>query len=503
MSVRYRVTAAPQASGYSEAGASHKRRALRAFFPNSNSPSSDIHDNADTLRQRSRMLYMSAPIATSAINTNRTKVVGTGLTLKATVDRDVLGLSPEAAKEWQTKTEAEFRLWAENRRSCDAMGLNNFYGLQQLTLKSWLMSGDVFAVVKIRNPDKLHPYGLRLHLVEADRVSTPDKFGGLLDGLGYTEGKMVALAHSIANVLEQRLDEINLGQIYTRIDQLPEDLLDILAKDFAVDWYDHDYDLAAKRRTIKSAPYIHRHRGTAGAVLRGIRAIYPGSRLEEWWQYGGEPYHFRVMLDMSGSDASYVSTERVLWAIGYYKSLRSHNDGVYYQSTFGIEIVTSSGYIVYAVRRCGTFPKTATQGGISAGNIIIVTDEFGGSYAHPRTGQLDAGTFPATATQGHTAASEIEVLTVDNGGAYAPEKLAGTYPETATQGFDDAGYVVVQTADGSSTYAAPASGDLTAGLHPATATSGGTSGGGLVAEESGLGVSYIAKVCGSAPGINF
>ena len=141
--------------------------------------------------------------------------------------------------------------------------------------------------------------------------------------------KMVALAHSIANVLEQRLDEINLGQIYTRIDQLPEDLLDILAKDFAVDWYDHDYDLAAKRRTIKSAPYIHRHRGTAGAVLRGIRAIYPGSRLEEWWQYGGEPYHFRVMLDMSGSDASYVSTERVLWAIGYYKSLRSHNDGVY------------------------------------------------------------------------------------------------------------------------------------------------------------------------------
>ena len=188
MSVRYRVTAAPQASGYSEAGASYKRRALRAFFPNSNSPSSDIHDNADILRQRSRMLYMSAPVATSAINTNRTKIVGTGLTLKATVDRNVLGLSPEKAKEWQSKTEAEFRLWAENRRSCDAMGLNDFYGLQQLALKSWLMSGDVFAVVKIRDPDKLHPYGLRLHLVEADRVSTPDKLGGMLDGLGYTEG---------------------------------------------------------------------------------------------------------------------------------------------------------------------------------------------------------------------------------------------------------------------------------------------------------------------------
>ena len=137
MSVRYRVTAAPQASGYSEAGASYKRRALRAFFPNSNSPSSDIHDNADILRQRSRMLYMSAPVATSAINTNRTKIVGTGLTLKATVDRNVLGLSPEKAKEWQSKprqssgfgpkTAAVVMPWAER-----------FYGLQQLALKAGL-----------------------------------------------------------------------------------------------------------------------------------------------------------------------------------------------------------------------------------------------------------------------------------------------------------------------------------------------------------------------------
>lgn len=65
--------------------------------------------------------------------------------------------------------------------------------------------------------------------------------------------KMVALAHSIANVLEQRLDEINLGQIYTRIDELPEDLLDILAKDFAVDWYDKSYTLEEKRKTIKGS----------------------------------------------------------------------------------------------------------------------------------------------------------------------------------------------------------------------------------------------------------
>ena len=103
----------PQASGYSEAGASLTRRALRAMIPNSGPPEEDINRNAQTLRERSRMLYMSAPIATSAINTNRTHIVGPGLALQSAIDRTILGLSEEAAKEWQHKTEAEFHLWAD------------------------------------------------------------------------------------------------------------------------------------------------------------------------------------------------------------------------------------------------------------------------------------------------------------------------------------------------------------------------------------------------------
>ena len=176
-------SAAPYVKGYSEAGASVTRRALKGFTPDSGSPNEDINRNNATLRQRSRMLYMASPVATSAINTNRTKVVGTGLTLKATVDRDLLGLSPEAAKEWQHKAEMEFRLWGGKKQNCDALGLNNFMALQQLALKSWLMSGDVFVLVKRYPAAPLNPYSMRLHVIEADRVSTPTNFSG-----GYTYG---------------------------------------------------------------------------------------------------------------------------------------------------------------------------------------------------------------------------------------------------------------------------------------------------------------------------
>ncbi len=173
---------APQAKGYSDAGASLTRRAQKGFVPNSGSPNEDINANNSTLRQRARMLYMSSPVATSAINTNRTKVIGTGLTLKCTLDRELLGLTPEAAKAWQRRTEAEWNMWCR-RENCDALGMNGFLELQQLALRSWLMSGDVFVLLKREDRTPANPYSLRLHLIEADRISTPSGFrGGIPDG---------------------------------------------------------------------------------------------------------------------------------------------------------------------------------------------------------------------------------------------------------------------------------------------------------------------------------
>lgn len=173
-SAEARSTAAPIINkGYSEAGASHTRKALKGMRPNSGSPAEDINENLLTLRQRSRMLYMGAPVATSAIRTNRTNVVGNGLQLKSTIDYTTLGMTQEQAEEWQRRTEAEFRLWAANKRTCDATGMNDFYGLQQLALVSWLTSGDVLGLVKFAERDPLRPYGLRIHLIEADRCRCP------------------------------------------------------------------------------------------------------------------------------------------------------------------------------------------------------------------------------------------------------------------------------------------------------------------------------------------
>lgn len=193
----------PKVKGYSDAGASVIRRALKGFIAKSGSPREDIDWNNYTLRQRGRMLYMASPVATSAINTNRTKVVGTGLTLKSAINREVLGLSPEAAKVWQRMVEAEFAMWASKKENCDATGVNNFDGLQQLTLKAWLMSGDVFPLFKRYDPTTTNPYSLRIHLIEADRVSTPvDNGTTAISSHRFTSGKNLDNGNEIHDGVE-------------------------------------------------------------------------------------------------------------------------------------------------------------------------------------------------------------------------------------------------------------------------------------------------------------
>lgn len=177
------TTARPKASGYDQAGASTSRRALRGFDAVSYSPARDIDDNEYTLRQRSRLLYMSAPIATSAIRTVRTNVVGTGLVPRPRIDRAALGLTDEQADAWQDAALREFRMWANDRRCCDAIGLNTFSELQQLAMQSWLMSGDAFALVKHSKPSRMMPYSMRLQLVEADRVCTPMEAASVIPGV--------------------------------------------------------------------------------------------------------------------------------------------------------------------------------------------------------------------------------------------------------------------------------------------------------------------------------
>lgn len=170
-----------QASGYGNYGASQTKKALKGWNADGGSAAEDIHENLTTLRLRSRDLYMGVPLATGALKSYRTNVVGGGLAPKPVIDGAALRMTEEQADALEKQISREFALWADST-SCDAERLSSFYELQQLAFLNWLMSGDVFALLQTKERAG-SPYTTCIQLVEADRVCTPGDLYGLdLDG---------------------------------------------------------------------------------------------------------------------------------------------------------------------------------------------------------------------------------------------------------------------------------------------------------------------------------
>lgn len=84
--------------------------------------------------------------------------------------------------------------------------------------------------------------------------------------------------------------------IYANIDNLPEKVIDYLAWQFHVDFYTDDMSLNKKRDIVKKSISWHRHKGTLGMVGDYVTTLFGGAKVYEWFDYNGQPYHFKIDL---------------------------------------------------------------------------------------------------------------------------------------------------------------------------------------------------------------
>lgn len=134
------------------------------------------------------------------------------------------------------------------------------------------------------------------------------------------------MAESTAPILSQIVSDTDKASIFTQIDTLPEWLLDVLAFDFKVDWYDYEGTIDEKRKTIQECIFIHKYKGTKYAVETALQSVYSKVTVNEWFEYGGEPFHFSVTINDTTNDRE--KRTRILEKIQYYKNLRSVLDSV-------------------------------------------------------------------------------------------------------------------------------------------------------------------------------
>lgn len=90
-----------------------------------------------------------------------------------------------------------------------------------------------------------------------------------------------------------------------------------LAAERSVDRWDENWPEAAKRKVIANAPFVHRHKGTVGAIRRAVEPLGYLIRVLHWYQENpnAEPGTFKLdvgVLDTGITELMYAELERLI-----------------------------------------------------------------------------------------------------------------------------------------------------------------------------------------------
>lgn len=99
-------------------------------------------------------------------------------------------------------------------------------------------------------------------------------------------------------------------------DKCPVHLLPYLAWAFSVDRWDKNWTEKAKRDAIKAAMFIHKHKGTIGALRRVVEPLGYLIRVIEWWKTNETAGTFRLdigVLETGITEEMYRELEALIF----------------------------------------------------------------------------------------------------------------------------------------------------------------------------------------------
>ncbi|MEI7221538.1 phage tail protein I [Pectobacterium carotovorum] len=160
-------------------------------------------------------------------------------------------------------------------------------------------------------------------------------------------------------------------------DACPLKLLPYLAWAFSVDRWDEKWPEVIKSQAIKDAYFIHRHKGTIGALRRVVEPFGYLIRIIEWWQNGEAPGTFRLDIGVQDSGITEEVFNELERLIADAKPASRHLLGLNINlDTQGAAYVAATSYSGDTLTVYPYFPETITASGldvVGAGVHLIDT----------------------------------------------------------------------------------------------------------------------------------
>lgn len=271
------------------------------------------------------------------------------------------------------------------------------------------------------------------------------------DKNGYAVAKAIETAMQKMNaIVKQSLDCL------LDYDTMPEWRLDELAWELNC-LYDFNASIETKREWIKNATPYYRLFGTPQAVYKYLAGYFDDVELEENWQYGGDPFHFRITVDGKWVDENEAWARK---AIAAAKNVRSVLDslaaGAFCEIVVDAEEAGVYGFqypMTSTLLKTGTRPRVNTIGVLDDSEIDADAEGQGHRFPYPMT-----GTKPGVATMGVDDHPQVDVDADATGYPFpynmpGENKKTGTWPAVATMGEITQG--TIHADNGGEVYAVP------------------------------------------------
>ena len=154
--------------------------------------------------------------------------------------------------------------------------------------------------------------------------------------------------------------------IYPAIDMLGSELINTLAIQMHCDFYDDTLPLAVRRNLVKNSIAWHRIKGTPAAVEQMIQPVYQTGVVEEWFDYGGEPFFFKVNL--GDSQITTQKIKNLIKMINASKNVRSWLEVLRFSKS--IDITRYLGCFADVHKKYEIIPGLVQGGDISSSIFI-------------------------------------------------------------------------------------------------------------------------------------
>lgn len=134
------------------------------------------------------------------------------------------------------------------------------------------------------------------------------------------------------NSLIDRMGTVDLTPLLIYlVDNVAASALPHLAEQFDVTGYEgwlQTTNTAERRALIKSAIAKHYYKGTPYAIRQALEDISITATIKEWFDYEGDPFHFKVLIDLYAQGADADKVDLIDKLIREYKNVRSVLDGI-------------------------------------------------------------------------------------------------------------------------------------------------------------------------------